>query len=329
MKGADMPKYLVIGCLGIDTIIFEDGRSIPRQPGGDAYYGAVGAHIWDPSVGIVAVVPRTYPQEWLDTLQAGGVDTVGVFRNQGTFGLEGTITYQADGTRLLGAQDGVLRFIQEYLPGLLVLLGKSMWPKVCPNGEHIPPSYLDAHAAFIAAAAPGCQASCLRALRGKVGTILLDPPPLLPGQKHGRVHDDLADLSLVDYLLPSEQECSEYWGDDVQPGEAAAKFFDLGARKVVLKQGARGVSLFLGRDVQPIRVPVYPTQVVDTTGAGDSFGGGFMVGLAETGDPIKAACYGAVSSSFVIEGFGADHALQVTRQQAEERLQVLLGSLKK
>lgn len=323
-----MPKYLVIGCLGIDTIIFEDGRSMPRQPGGDAYYGAVGAHIWDPSVGIVAVIPRTYPQEWLDALQASGVDITGVFRNKGTFGLEGTITYRADGTRVLGAQDGALKFIQEHLPGLLVLLGRSMWPKVCPSGEHIPPGYLDARSAFIAAAAPGCQAGSLQVLAGKVGTILLDPPPLLPGQKHGRVHADLADLSLVDYLLPSEQECSEYWGDDIQPHDAVAKFFDLGARNVVLKQGARGVTLFLGRDARPVHVPVHPAQVVDATGAGDSFGGGFMVGLAETGDPVKAACYGAVSASFVIEGFGADHALKVTRQQAQERLQVLLESFK-
>ncbi len=324
-----MPKYLVIGCLGIDNIIFEDGRSMPQQPGGDAYYGSVGAHIWDSSVGIVAIIPRTYPQEWVDKLHASGMDTSGIFRNKGSFGLEGTITYRTDGTRLLGAQNGVLKFIQKFFPDLLVLLGGPMWKKVCPTVDHIPPSYLNAQSAFIAAASPGSQASILLAIRDKVETILLDPPPLLPGQKHGKIPSELADLSLVDYVLPSEQECNEYWGDKIKPIEAAAEFFSLGARNIVLKQGARGVTLLLGNDAKPIHVPIYNVQVVDYTGAGDAFGGGFMVGLAETGDPVKAACYGAVSASFIIEGFGADHALQVRRDQAEERLQVLLGYLQR
>ena len=52
-----------------------------------------------------------------------------------------------------------------------------------------------------------------------------------------------------------------------------------------------------------------------------------MVGLAETGDPVKAACYGAVSASFIIEGYGADYALGVTRDQAEDRLKKLLEML--
>jgi len=47
------------------------------------------------------------------------------------------------------------------------------------------------------------------------------------------------------------------------------------------------------------------------------------VGLSETRDPVRAALYGAVSASFVIEGFGALHGLGVTRAQAEERLNTL------
>lgn len=45
-------------------------------------------------------------------------------------------------------------------------------------------------------------------------------------------------------------------------------------------------------------------EVVDTTGAGNCFLGGFAMGLLETGDPIVAASYGAVSSSFVVQQLG-------------------------
>jgi ribokinase len=56
------------------------------------------------------------------------------------------------------------------------------------------------------------------------------------------------------------------------------------------------------------------------TGAGDSFCGGFMVGLATTGDPIRAALYGTVSASFAIEGYGALYALGADSTEARRRL---------
>ena len=63
-----------------------------------------------------------------------------------------------------------------------------------------------------------------------------------------------------------------------------------------------------------------PNKVVDTTGAGDAFCGGFQVGLFETGDPVQAALYGAVSASFVIEEFSPTHACLVNPQNARKRL---------
>ncbi len=322
-----MPEYVVIGGLGIDHIILADGKRFPPQAGGDGYYSAVGAHIWNQDVGIVSVVPKTYPQKWIDQLVQAGMDTTGIVRKNTSLGLEGTITYQTDGSRVIGAPRGLLKFIQERLPALLIAIGKPIWQKVCPDGDIIPSSYLDAKAAFLAAGAPANQANCLQVLSGKVELILLDPPPLLPGEKHGKIPEGLADLSRVSYLLPSEQEAAEYFGDGIQPSEAAERFFALAAKNVILKIGKRGVMLFLNSQLNPRIVPIFNTNVVDVTGAGDSFGGGFMVGLAETGDPLKAACYGAVSASFVIEGFGADYALNISREQAEERLKVLIRAV--
>jgi sugar/nucleoside kinase (ribokinase family) len=58
---------------------------------------------------------------------------------------------------------------------------------------------------------------------------------------------------------------------------------------------------------EPAQSSTTPTRhpsVVDTTGAGNAFLGGFAIGLWRTGDPIRAACYGAVSSSFVVQQIG-------------------------
>ncbi|MCC8166228.1 MAG: PfkB family carbohydrate kinase, partial [Planctomycetes bacterium] len=64
------------------------------------------------------------------------------------------------------------------------------------------------------------------------------------------------------------------------------------------------------------RTPSTPAAPTPPTGAGDSFCGGFLVGLRETGDAVEAALYGTVSSSFVVEGFGAEHTYAVTRALA-------------
>ncbi|MCP4416722.1 MAG: carbohydrate kinase family protein [Chloroflexi bacterium] len=55
--------------------------------------------------------------------------------------------------------------------------------------------------------------------------------------------------------------------------------------------------------------PANDPRVIDTTGAGDSFCGGFMIGLAQTGNPAKAIHYRLISASLVIEGYGALYAL--------------------
>jgi len=104
---------------------------------------------------------------------------------------------------------------------------------------------------------------------------------------------------------------------------AAAEFARHGPRIVVVKAGDRGALVYERDTRRRTHVPAYPARVADVTGAGDSFCGGFMVGLAETGDAIRAAMYGAVSASFVIEGFGALYAIHHSREEAEEHLQRL------
>ena len=66
------------------------------------------------------------------------------------------------------------------------------------------------------------------------------------------------------------------------------------------------------------------TGLVDPTGCGDSFCGGFLVGLAETGDLRTALAHGAVAASFAGEGHGAEHALRPDRAEARRRLAALL-----
>ena len=97
----------------------------------------------------------------------------------------------------------------------------------------------------------------------------------------------------------------------------------LGPRGIGVKMGARGMRLLLQGGKNWTQIPAFSTQVVDPTGAGDAFCGGFLVGLAQSGSLVQAALYGAVSASFIIEDFGVLHALKIDSDQAHSRLRQL------
>ncbi len=64
-------------------------------------------------------------------------------------------------------------------------------------------------------------------------------------------------------------------------------------------------------------------EAVDPTGAGDSWSGGFLAGLVETGDP-EGACFGAVAAARIVARFGADGALPVDQPACRRDLEALL-----
>jgi ribokinase len=134
---------------------------------------------------------------------------------------------------------------------------------------------------------------------------------------HSRVE---ALLQNLDVFLPSEMEVRSLMTEGVDLGDAAVEFARHGPRVVVIKMGDRGALVYERDSNRRTHVPPYPARVVDVTGAGDSFCGGFMVGLATTGDPIRAALYGTVSASFAIEGYGALHALNANPAEVRQRL---------
>jgi cytidine kinase len=105
---------------------------------------------------------------------------------------------------------------------------------------------------------------------------------------------------------------------------AAREIMELGPRVVVVKQGEYGASLFTEEGF--FSLPAYPLEsVVDPTGAGDSFAGGFFGYLDAQGGATddatlrRAMTYGSAVASFWVEEFGCERAERLTRDEIEER----------
>ena len=134
-------------------------------------------------------------------------------------------------------------------------------------------------------------------------------------------------LSRTTIFLINHEEAQQYTGES-DTSNAAKKLLTAGPEIVVIKLGSEGA--FLATENNEVFIPVYPVeQVLDPTGAGDSFAGGFMGYLAQTNAPdfIDAVVMGSAMASFCVEGFGLESLLLVAPMLLNERVKKIKSCL--
>ncbi|UTT43176.1 ribokinase [Exiguobacterium aurantiacum] len=120
--------------------------------------------------------------------------------------------------------------------------------------------------------------------------VLLNPAPSQP------LTDEL--LEHVTYVTPNEHECRDLFGD-VPLDEVLRRY----PNKLIVTEGVRGVRFFDGEMVH--QIPAIQADVVDTTGAGDTFNGALAAALMEGSELREAVRFAVVASGLSVEGFGA------------------------
>jgi sugar/nucleoside kinase (ribokinase family) len=266
--------------LAAGNLTIDDGSVAFGQCGGNALYTALGMWIWDEPATLLAGVGTDFPAAWLDRITAAGIDTGAVWSTGEPHALRS------------GPPD------------------PAVWPAYSPSMQRLPPS--DFTGAHVAPGPARQVADLIDALAYQTKIITLDRPwwdgvgALLTPT-----------LRKLAALAPGIEELVRRSGDG-DPGALAAR---LGAEcpVVVVRQGVAGC-LVLRRAARPVRVGTVPVRVVDPRGAGDAFCGGLCVGLARTGDPVRAAAYGAVSASYVLEATDPLAVLDADRGEAARRL---------
>jgi sugar/nucleoside kinase (ribokinase family) len=139
-------------------------------------------------------------------------------------------------------------------------------------------------------------------------------------------------LRLVNVLLINDGEAKMLASEKSLP-RAARKVLAMGPQALVIKHGEYGATIFFregafGIGSHPFRAPALPIEeVIDPTGAGDSFAGGVMGYIASQGqlnrEVLKRALfYGGVMGSFAVERFGTERLQTLTRQEIDGRFQV-------
>ncbi|MEM7537348.1 MAG: sugar kinase [Chloroflexota bacterium] len=111
-------------------------------------------------------------------------------------------------------------------------------------------------------------------------------------------------LPYIDYFMPGLDEARMMCG--LEDRQAVIDFFlDRGAKWTVFKMGEQGSSI-ASKETGEIRLPAFKTTVVDSTGCGDSYCAGFIVGLSKGWDVAQAGRLGTAAAAQVITGLGSD-----------------------
>jgi sugar/nucleoside kinase (ribokinase family) len=130
-------------------------------------------------------------------------------------------------------------------------------------------------------------------------------------------------IGSVDALLLNDAELKQLTGEPSLV-KAARAVMEMGPRIVVAKQGEYGAALFTADGF--FGLPAYPLEtVVDPTGAGDSFAGGFMGYVAAHGedDLRRAMAYGTALASYNVEEFGTERVHRLTPDEISQRVDEL------
>jgi sugar/nucleoside kinase (ribokinase family) len=298
-------SLIVTGSIGIDTVITPTGRA-DAVLGGSCTYFAAGASFFGP-VRIVAAVGQDFPDEHMAIFEHFKVDTAGLERRAGakTFRWTGEYHQNMNDRDTLEVQPNVLA---EDLPP-------------------VPEAYRDSRFVFLANTHPAGQMA-LREQFPDAKLVVADTMDLWINT----AQDELkALLAQIDGLVLNDSEAQLLTGESNMV-LAASRIIELGPSFVVIKKGEHGCMLQHAEGMGVMHA--YPAQnVVDPTGAGDSFAGG-MMGYLSSVDRVdlralkRSLAYGTIVASFNIESFSLERLMAIGRAEIDQRLEAFADAVR-
>jgi len=294
----------VVGSVAFDSIETPAGRR-ERCLGGAATYFSLSASFFT-DVRVIAVVGEDFGAEQLAVFNTRGIDTRGIERASGkSFFWEGSYLDNLNEAKTHTTELNVFGAFE---------------PK-------IPDAYRDSEFLFLANIDPVLQRRVREAMPGvklvagdTMNYWIKDHKPAL-----------LEVLRGLDILLINDTETKMLAGNS-NLVRAARSVLTMGPRMLVVKHGEYGATAFYGLTSEGIgaktfRAPALPLEeVVDPTGAGDSFAGGFFGYLGSQkeltpGAFRRAMFYGSVMGSFAVERFGTERVQNLTREEIDARFE--------
>jgi len=299
----------VVGSVAFDSVETPSG-SIDRCLAGAATYFSLAASFFTP-VRVIAVVGEDFTEKEEAVFAARGIDTRGIERRPGkSFFWRGSYLDNLNEAKTLQTDLNVFASFEPQIPEV----------------------YADSEFLFLANIDPVLQ----KRVRDAMPRVKLVGGDTMNYWINDHRANLLETLKGVDLLLINDTETRLLAGTR-NPVKAAKDVLALGPKALVVKHGEYGATAFFSKRIfaangadqakpqHPFRAPALPLdEVVDPTGAGDSFAGGFFGYIASQPELTpavfkKAMFYGGVMGSFTVERFGTERLQSLTREEIDAR----------
>jgi sugar/nucleoside kinase (ribokinase family) len=303
--GGTAPRIIGIGAIFIDDIVLPDGRTHMGQPGGGVLHALMGAALWDERPGIVAPIGQGL-SDAVRALLEDHFDTRGLVELP-IPQIRAWQIFEHDGTRR------ELFRVRETEP-----FTRGAQP------EYLPQVYRDGQGYYLLQGFEGIRTWS----QTLSGLVLWEPlqQVMLPENREP-MRAALRECR-IDVISPNLVEAQAVYGA-LPPDELLTAFFDDGAQIVALRMGEQGSLLGRRTTGERQHIPACPVQqVVDQTGAGNTYCGGLLCGLVNGRSLAQAGAVASVSASFCIEGVGALRANEVSRLERDRRLGLILRNVR-
>ncbi|MFT5991887.1 MAG: sugar/nucleoside kinase (ribokinase family) [Flavobacteriales bacterium] len=288
-------NLVCVGSVGLDDVETPSGK-VEGALGGSAIYFALTASVLS-RLGVVGVVGDDFPEDAISLLRAKNVDVTGLERVPGkTFRWAGRYHEDLNQRDTLRTELNVFEHFQPVLPE----------------------NYRNAKYLFLGNIQPSLQLSVLEQAKGAEFVAVDTMNFWIDGAR-----DELMKvLSRVNAVIINDSEARDLSGE-ASLVKAARAIEKMGPELVIIKSGEYGA--LIHRDGEYFFAPGFPLEhVVDPTGAGDCFAGGFM-GFVAQRDSLdwktlcQAVIAGSTLASFSVESFSVDRLRDMTRQEVAER----------
>ena len=289
-------SILVLGTVALDSVRTPYGAR-KDMLGGSAAHFAMSCRLFT-NVNLVAIVGSDCPSKYIDFLHKKGIILTALIKERGrTFKWEGEYKGDLNSALTLNTELGVL---SAFRPSVLEAQRKIRY-------------------IFLANVDPDIQRHLLSSMHSPT-LVGLDSMNYWIHHKRAEL---LRLLKRVNIYVANDQEARALSGEN-NLIKAARCLYSYGPGMVLIKKGEHGVIFYSDKFI--FCIPAYPTdKVIDPTGAGDTFAGGFMGYLTRAkkinAETIKKAiAIGSVAASFNVEGFGLNRTARLSLNELERRL---------
>lgn len=286
-----MVDYAIYGKIIIDNIRLTDGSIVRNVLGGGGPQGAFGARVWSPSVGL---------------LTRSGVDIgdePGTMLKRIGFDLEGWVMYadlptprtlmQYDEKEYISREKDVHKAMHNVGSAIRNIIGRPI---------PIPESYQKARVIHLITEFTQ-EPMSLDAMKLRRQGSIYSLEPIIDFRMWTNKQEMIGFMPEVDIVSPDWPSASGF-ADSEDPLMVMKFWSKLGAKAVSVRHGHHGSYAWDQVHDQIWHIPPVPVAVVDPTGAGNAYGGGWCVGWDQNRDALYAGCYGAISAHFLVETVG-------------------------